>query len=191
MLLDARLCWGLFTIQRLLPPLATSRNLFRLHHLASPKWTLSKNTVTNMSKRNRKIAKFMIPWTLSPFSLRVDWVDPARRHSEPASWSSRSAPMSTAPHMFAPRSSQAGSCRVNFLWKFVWKFGRIVHKRWQEMWSQERISSYEKLHFLRGAARKNRRSAPGTAPHSSHGVWPPGSNAGWWLSHLPLWIIYC
>ena len=59
----------------------------------------------------------------------------------------------------------------------------------------------------------SRRSAPGTAPHSSHGVWPPGSlgsqglaagvpgasnlqamgmtNAGWWLSHLPLWIIYC
>jgi hypothetical protein len=116
-----------------------------LHHLASPKWTLSKNTVTKMSKRNRKIAKFMIPSTLS---LCVDWVDPAWRHSEPASWSSRSAPMSTAPHMFVPRSSQAGSCRVNFVWIFLWKFGRLVHKRWQETWRQERNSSYEKLYFL-------------------------------------------
>ena len=98
-----------------------------------------------MSKRNRKIAKFMIPSTLS---LCVDWVDPAWRHSEPASWSSRSAPMSTAPHMFVPRSSQAGSCRVNFVWIFLWKFGRLVHKRWQETWRQERNSSYEKLYFL-------------------------------------------
>ena len=106
----------------ILPPLATSRNLFRL--LAS-----SSSCIPKMDQNG--------------LCQRTQWVDPAWRHSEPASWSSRSAPMCTAPHMFVPRSSQA-SCRVNFLWKF----GRIVHKRWQETWRQERISSYEKLHFL-------------------------------------------